>query len=190
MKKTPKVTTATPTAIKAMAVKTGQLAETHERMFAAVEAIMKAHANRDAILEAANEDGRPGDESDITATVFRLKEEVDFLRQLADGFDNYAIEMVMDDWTPPTRVVTWDHVRAFLPTLMAAEAQLSVDLDAAQTAKDVEAAFAKLKAVTIEAITAMWKDTDDRNSLDKLMIFQDSISFSKILRRDFMGEKI
>lgn len=88
--KTPKVTIKTPTTIKQMAAQTGRVAETHERLFAAVEAIMKAHANRAAILEAANEDGRPGDTSEITATVFNLKEEAAFLRQLADGFDSYA----------------------------------------------------------------------------------------------------
>jgi hypothetical protein len=90
MTKTPKVTAKTPTDIKALAVKTGQVAETHERLFAAVEAIMKAHVNRAAILEAAYNEGMPGDTSAITSTVFTLKEEVNFLRQLADGFDAYA----------------------------------------------------------------------------------------------------
>lgn len=93
-KKTPTVTTTTPTAIKAMAVKTGQVAETHERLFAAVEAIMKAHANREAILEAAYNEGMPGDASAIYATVFNLKEEANFLRQIADGFDAYAASLL------------------------------------------------------------------------------------------------
>lgn len=90
----------------------------------------------------------------------------------------------------PARELTWEHVKAILPKLEAAEAQLGTDLDAVTSEADVDAAFAKLKAVTIEAITALWKDTDDRNSLDTLMIFQDYISFSKTLRRAFMGEKI
>lgn len=89
----------------------------------------------------------------------------------------------MSEFQTPTRELTWENVKAFLPTMDAAEETLDKELDAVQCQADVEAAFNKYYAVVEEGIKALHADTSDRNSLTTLQsVFRQCNSFSKTLR--------
>lgn len=88
--KTPKIKQSTPTEIKALIAKLRLLEESASRMSVILGRVIGQHDNIDKVLEKAYYDGMPGDMSAITGEVHLLKEETQYLRQLADGFDSYA----------------------------------------------------------------------------------------------------
>jgi hypothetical protein len=89
----------------------------------------------------------------------------------------------MSEWNDLTRKLTWENVKAFLPTMDAAEVTLDKELDAVQCQADVEAAFNKYYDVVEEGIKALHADTSDRNSLTTLQsVFRKSNSFAATLR--------
>lgn len=93
---------------------------------------------------------------------------------------------------PVTRPLTFEHVKAFLPTMEAAEAKLDAEINrpvSEMTNESVLKAFEDYYAVVEEGIVALHKDTADRNSLSTLQsAYRRKDQFVKILRK-FIGDK-
>jgi len=80
----------TPTTIKAINVNLKRIAESQERLLAALQRVVSVNSRIAAIRAASSEAGSPGDPTPFNSPLYELVEEADHLSQVCYGISMQA----------------------------------------------------------------------------------------------------